>query len=131
MTSTFSESSDLAERVYNLVKRYVNRKTEGKSGMKRSDFKDKKQVDPSTGKERIEIPPKYREAREKVCMDAFLRLRACRAREDFVSYFIGSICSVPQYLPDVEYQAISKAILDEKQWEDIKALAMLALSGSS
>ncbi|MFQ5729932.1 MAG: hypothetical protein ACE5GN_06195 [Waddliaceae bacterium] len=86
MTSTSLQTPDLVGRVHSLVKRYVMRKTEGKSGIKWDDFKDKKKVDPSTGKERIDIPQKYREVREKVCMDAFLRLRACRAREGFVSY---------------------------------------------
>lgn len=129
MTAVSSIDQNLMERVYNLVRAYVFRRTEAKSGIKWDDFKDRRAVDPSTGRERLDVPQKYREAREKVCTDAFLRLRACRAREDFISYFTGTICSVPQYLPEVEYQAVAEAILSEERWEEVKALAMLALSG--
>lgn len=132
MTNVSGVSQDLLmERVYDLIKAYVYRKTETRSGIKWDDFKDKKIVDSATGKQRLDVPQKYREAREKVCTDAFLRFRACRAREDFVSYFTGTICSVSQYLPEVEYQAVAESILDEDRWEEVKALAMLALSGLS
>ena len=131
MTRVSSIDQDLMERVYSLVRSYVFRKTETKSGIKWDDFKGNRVVDPSTGKERLDVPEKYRETREKVCTDSFLRLRACHAREDFVSYFTGTICSVPHYLPEVEYQAVAQAILNEERWEDVKALAMLALSGLS
>lgn len=125
-------NQDLMERVYGLVKAYVLRKTEEKAGgVKLEDFKDKRGMDPSTGKERRDVPQKYQEAREKVCKGVFLRLRACHAREDFVSYFTGTVCSVPQYLPEAEYQAVAEAILNEDRWEEVKALAMLALSGLS
>jgi CRISPR-associated protein Cmx8 len=113
------------------VKTYVYRKSESKSGIKWDDFKDKKVKDKSTGKEQISVPQRYREVREKVCTDAFLRLRACKAREDFVSYFTGTICSVPQFLPEAEYQTVADAILADERWEEVKALAMLALSGLS
>ena len=131
MTSTSSVHQTLSQRVHSLVKAYVYRKSESKSGIKWNDFKDKRVKDESTGKERINIPPKYREIREKVCTDAFLRIRACKAREDFVSYFTGTICSVPQYLPEVEYQTVANAILSDEQWEEVKALAMLSLSALS
>jgi CRISPR-associated protein Cmx8 len=130
MTAVSSIDQDLMERVYNLVRAYVFRKTETRSGIEWDDFKNKRVMD-DTGRERLDVPQRYREAREKVCRDAFLRLRACRAREDFISYFSGTICSVPQYLPDVEYRAVAQAILSEDQWEEVKALAMLALSGLS
>jgi CRISPR-associated protein Cmx8 len=119
------------ERVYNLVWGFVRRRTEVKSGIRWEDFKGRRVVDPTTGKDRLDVPQKYREIRERVCTDAFLRLRGCRAREDFVSYFTGTICSVPQYLPEAEYQAVASAMLSEERWEEVKALAMLALSGLS
>ena len=131
MTDNSSVDLDLTERTYSLVRAYVFRKTESRSGIKWDDFKNKRVVDPATGKERTDVPQKYRDAREKVCTDAFLRMRACRARQDFVSYFTGTICSVPQYLPEAEYTAVAKAVLSEDQWEDVKSLAMLALSGLS
>ena len=131
MTSVSSVESDITERVYKLVQAYVFRKTETKSGIKWDDFKDKKVKDSRTNRERIDVPQRYREARERVCTDAFLRFRACHAKEDFVSYFTGTICSVPHYLPDAEYQAVAEAILSDVRWEEVKALAMLALSSFS
>jgi len=131
MTNASLVDQALSQRVHGLVKTYVYRKSESKSGIKWDDFKDKKVKDKSTGKEQISVPQRYREVREKVCTDAFLRLRACKAREDFVSYFTGTICSVPQFLPEAEYQTVADAILADERWEEVKALAMLALSGLS
>ena len=131
MTNISTADHDLTERVYNLVQTYVFRKTETKSGIKWEDFRDKKIKDRNTGRVKLDVPQKYREQREKVCTDAFLRLRACHAKEDFVSYFTGTICSVPHYLPEEEYQTVAEAILSEERWESVKALAMLALSGLS
>lgn len=131
MTSASPVDQALVQRVHSIVKAYVYRKSESKSGIKWDDFKNKKVKDESTGKERINVPAKYREVREKVCADAFLRLRACKAREDFVSYFTGTICSVPQFLPEAEYHTVADAILTDERWEEVKALTMLALSGLS
>ncbi len=131
MTAASSVDLGLVERVHSLIRAYVLRKAEGKSGIKWDDIKAKKVTDPSTGKERLDVPPKYREVREKVCTEAFLRLRACRSREDFIAYFTGTICSVPQYLPEGEYQTLATALLSDERWEEVKALAMLALAGLS
>jgi len=125
------ETSDLSRRVHNMVTAYVIRKSKAKSGIEWAEFKDKKIRDPETGKERLDVPQKYREAREKVCADAFLRLRSCKSKEDFVSYFAGTICSVPQFLPAAEYEKLALALLDEERWQEAKALAMLALSALS
>lgn len=131
MTSASSVDQALSQRVHGLVKAYVYRKSESKSVIKWDDFKDKKVKDESTGRERLNVPQKYREVREKICADAFLRLRACKAREDFVSYFTGTICSVPQFLPEAEYLKVADAILTDERWEEVKALTMLALSALS
>ena len=135
MTQTTNEPrtvEQLAERVHHMIAGYVHRKTEAKSGIKWEEFRDKKTTDPVTGKARVAVPDRYREAREKVCSDAFLGLRARRSREDFVEYFTGTICSVGHYLPTEDYQALAAALLGpEDEWEDIRSLSMLALSALS
>jgi CRISPR-associated protein Cmx8 len=131
MTDVSSVDDNTRERVYKLVQTFVFRKTETKSGIKWDDFRNKKVKDPNTNREKIDVPQRYRETRERICTDAFLRLRACHAKEDFVSYFTGTICSVPHYLPETEYQALANAILSDARWEEVKALAMLALSSFS
>ncbi|MBN2380510.1 type I-MYXAN CRISPR-associated protein Cmx8 [candidate division WOR-3 bacterium] len=113
----------LARRVYRLIERYVNQSTEEKSGKKYEDFKSNKD-----DKGRIIYPKEYREARERVCSNAFLAIRG-RNEKDFVEYFTGTICSVPQWLPEDEYIAVSQALMTEP--EKVKVFSMLALSAKS
>lgn len=113
----------LAQRVFNLVREYVNRKTEEKSGIKYETFKDSKD-----DKGRTQYPKAYREAREKVCSNAFLAMRG-RRDEAFVEYFTGTICSVPQFLPREEFLTVTQALMTD--WQKVKTLSMLSLSAAS
>lgn len=132
MSSTTGMTFDLSKRVHDMIRAYVSQRTEVKSGIAWADFKDRKVTDPTTGRTRIDVPQRYREVRERVWQDAFLSLRACRSREDFVAYFTGTICAVPQYLPMEDYQALAEVLLgDDDSWERVKSLAMLALSAVS
>jgi CRISPR-associated protein Cmx8 len=119
---------DVADRVYQIARTYVLTRTERKSGIAWKEFKEQRGGDASGGDQ---APQKYRDARESVTTNAFLRVRACRSREDFVDYFTGTLCSVPQYLPQTEFAEVSRVLLDEQQWEDVKSLTMLALSALS
>jgi CRISPR-associated protein Cmx8 len=94
MTNEDSRSEfALPRRVRRMVYGYIMRRTEHRCQIKWDDFRDKRVHDAASGRDRIDVPQKYREAREKVCTDAFLRMRSCRSRQDFVEYFIGTICS--------------------------------------
>jgi CRISPR-associated protein Cmx8 len=115
--------NQLTLRVYRLIQSYVNSKTEEKSGKRFKDFRNNKDE-----KKRIVYPREYREAREKVCNDAFLAMRG-RRDHDFVDYFTGTICSVPQYMAEEEYVRVAIALMED--WERIKVLSMLALSAHS
>ena len=118
-----TRDNELAMRIYRLIQTYVNLRTEEKSGIKFKDFSK-----PKDAKERTQYPKEYREAREKVCSDAFLAMRG-RREQDFIEYFTGTICSVPQFLPQQEYIAVAGALMSD--WGRIKTLAMLALSAHS
>jgi CRISPR-associated protein Cmx8 len=111
----------LARRIYALVRHYTRIKAENKSGKRFENFKKDE-----NGK--IIYPKEYREAVEKICMDAFLAMRG-RREQDFVEYFTGTICSIPQFLPPEDYLLVSQALLDD--WERVKSLAMLAMSANS
>lgn len=111
----------LAKRIYDLVRHYIWIKSESKSGKKVKDF-----VKNEAGK--TVYPKEYREAVEKVSMNAFLAMRG-RREQDFVEYFTGSICSIPQFLPEEDFLQVSQALIDD--WEKVKALSMLAISASS
>lgn len=112
------KDDELAVRVYKLMRQYVNRKTEDKTNL---DFKAYQSADAKSRKD-------YRDARESVSRDAFLALRG-RHDQDFVSYFIGTLCSIPQFLPEREFVAVSNELLSNP--ERIKTLSMLALSAHS
>lgn len=124
VTMTEQDLDDkMASRIYRLMRSYVNHKAEEKSGEKYKDFQGRKDE-----KGRVIYPEKYREARQKVCADAFLAMRS-RREADFIDYFVGSICSVPHFLPEAEYLALSQALMAD--WNRVKNLAMLALSAHS
>ena len=119
-----TEGSSLQGRVYEMVAAYVYRKTEARGGIKWDDIKGHLKA------EQNHQVQEYREAREKVCSGAFLAIRGRKSREEFTSFFTGTICSVPQFLPQGEYDAVAEALLGDK-WEDVKSLSMLALAGLS
>ena len=122
---TAPKPPSLEKRIYEMIGAYVRQKTEARSNLKWSDFKDKKTPD---GK--MAIPTVYVEARQKICMDAFLAMRS-RREQEFIEYFTGTICSVPQFLPADAYVFVSQALLEENGWEKVKTLSMLALSAHS
>ncbi|MGV3523193.1 MAG: type I-MYXAN CRISPR-associated protein Cmx8 [Candidatus Sericytochromatia bacterium] len=114
------QEDTLARSIYRLIRSYVQLKTEHKSGMKYQDFKE--------GVKQTGYPKSYREAREKICSDAFLAMRG-RREVDFIEYFTGTICSVPHYLPEEDFIKVSHALI--RDWETVKTLSMLALSAHS
>lgn len=107
----------LSMRIYRLMRQFVNRRTEERAEMSFDDYRAGK-GDKS----------KYREAREHVTRDAFLAMRG-RREQDFIEYFIGTVCSVPHFLPEGEYVAVTDALLNET--DRVKTLSMLALSAHS
>lgn len=111
----------LASRIYGLVNGYVLQKAESKTGISLDAI-------PRDAKNHRIYPKEYREAREKICSDAFLAIRG-RRDQDFIEYFTGTICSVPQYLPSDDFLLVSQALLTD--WEKVKTLTMLALSACS
>ena len=111
----------LALRIRSLVSQYIQRKAEGKSRMASKEF----QKDESG---RGHYPARYREAVKNVCMDIFLAMRG-RQGQCFVEYFVGTLCSVPQYLSNDDFLLISQALNNE--WDKVKTLSMLAVSACS
>jgi len=111
---------ELALRMHGMIRAYVSYKTEKRCGKSYADFKASGFKD-----------GQYIEANNKVCMDAFLAVRSRKDHREFVGYFTGTICSVPQFLSKEQYQELSVALLDPEQWESLKSLSMLALSALS
>jgi CRISPR-associated protein Cmx8 len=112
----------LVARVYQLIGAYVEHRVHERTRMRRRDFA--KDADG-----RSHYPKELREAVEKVAKDAFLAMRGRNDRE-FIAYFTGTICSVPQFFGRQEdFIALSQALIADP--ELIKDLSMLALSAHS
>jgi CRISPR-associated protein Cmx8 len=122
-TNAPAPSIPLPLLIHRLIRNYVLRKTEKKSGLKWDEIKERKGDD---GK--VLIPAEFRKAREEVASDAFLSMRS-RREQDFVDYFTSSICSVGQFLREDEFHIVARALLTCP--EDVKTLSLLALSASS
>ncbi|MDB5392431.1 MAG: cmx8 [Planctomycetaceae bacterium] len=115
--------------IYGLVRTYVNRKTEDRSKLKWDDIAKRPRLkDDKTGRERLDIPKDYSDAREKVVSDVFLAMRS-RREQDFVDYFTATICSVGQYLPPDDFPTVALALIREP--ETVKTITLLALSANS
>lgn len=130
-TSTGPATRSLVTLVHELVRTYVRIKTEQKC-IPYESFRNRK-IRGDSGRERTDYPKAYVEAREKVCSDLFLGFRS-RRESEFVSYFTGTVGSVPQGVaigdPD-SFRVITSALLDPEGWQDVKTLAMLATSAAS
>ena len=125
MTDDAAQRAALARRVHDMVREYVRGRTESRTGIA---FKEIPMVD-EAGRRRRAYPPRWIEAQPKVAQEAFLQMRSRRQRQDFVEYFAGTICSVGQFLPGSEYPVLAEALLaDGEAWEDVRALAMIAIS---
>lgn len=125
------EAAPLEIIVYRVVQSFVRKKTEAKSGLRYKDFKTV--IDEKTQKPRKAIPTEYIETRQKLCSDTFLAFRSRRDRE-FVDYFTSTIGSVAQRLCPSDYSVLADALMrteGPKNRDDVKILAMLALSASS
>lgn len=128
MTADVEGRAALARRVQEMVQAYVRGRTESRTGIV---FKNISMSTDDQGRRRRQYPQAWREAQPKVAQEAFLQMRARRQQQDFVEYFAGTICSVGQFLPSAEYQALVAALLargDDEQWEDVRSLAMIATS---
>lgn len=127
------EAAPLESIVYRLIQNFVRRKAEEKSGHRYEDFKDKRVIDEKSQKERLAIPPEYAAAKQRICSDVFLAFRS-RRDNDFVDFFTSTIGSVAQFLPAEDYQVLAQALMrteGSQNRDDVKTLAMLALSASS
>jgi CRISPR-associated protein Cmx8 len=123
LMSEVTPDDRLALCIYRLIREYANRKTEEKSGIKYDGFKNNKDKDGHTI-----YPPKYLETKEDICSGAFLAMRS-RNGQDFIEFFISTMGSVPQFLPEKDYLLVSQMLISQP--EIVKNLSMLALSAHS
>jgi CRISPR-associated protein Cmx8 len=70
----------------------------------------------------------FREMRAKLAREAFLAIRS-RTGQDFIEYFVSTLCSVSQSMNEKRYVALTSALINET--DDIRTLTMLALAAQT
>ncbi|MDC0739938.1 type I-MYXAN CRISPR-associated protein Cmx8 [Polyangium mundeleinium] len=103
--------------VYAVVSGYVRGKLKAKYNLAWEDVKAGKKSKKD-----------YEEKKEKVAKEAFLAVRA-RPEQDFVSYFAGTLCSVPQFLDTKRYSRLTHALQGDTG--KVRTLTLLALSANA
>ena len=122
VTETISDNETTTETaaltteyaIYQLVGTYLSKKLKGKYDLDWTTVK-------GTPREKD-----YRENKEKLARDAFLAIRSRPNKEDFIEYFVSTICSVSQHLNQQSYLKVAEDLFSRT--EDIRTLTMLALS---
>ena len=107
----------LEQLVLQVAGTYVRGKVKSKRGLDWESVKD----DPQRKRD-------YEEAKERIARDAFLAVRS-RTGQDFVTYFAGTLCSVPHHLKTEQFVRLSRAL--HERTEDVRTLTLLALSASA
>jgi len=118
-------ATPLPPLINRMVRQYVIRKTEAKTGLEWDKLKEKE-----TPEGKLDIPKDWNDAKEKVASDAFLAARS-RREQDFVDFFTSTFCQFKQFLSDDEFRIVANALLEESGPEKVKTLTMLALSANS
>lgn len=136
-----AERNRLSRIVWNLIREHLDRRTEIRSRQKIKDFPKKEYIS-KDGKTREtrDYPKDFREKMQSVCSELFLTMRS-RHDRDFIETFVGTIAASPQNLPIEDYQYLTTVLLRPSPkdairdaslcWEDVKAMAMLAVSARS
>jgi CRISPR-associated protein Cmx8 len=67
----------------------------------------------------------YSDKKTKIAKDAFLSVRS-RTGDDFVEYFVSTLCSFPQFLNEESYATLAQAL--HTNTDKVRTLTLLALS---
>jgi CRISPR-associated protein Cmx8 len=112
-TKQLANQSSVEDLIYQLIGTYITAKLRSKYQL------DWKGVQGST-KEK-----EYGDRKTKIAKDAFLSVRS-RTGDDFVEYFVSTLCSFPQFLSEDGYATIAKAL--DTDTDKVRTLTLLALS---
>jgi CRISPR-associated protein Cmx8 len=108
-----ANQTSVEDLIYQLVGTYITAKLRSKHQL---EWKD------------VQGSPKeaeYGEKKTKIAKDAFLSVRS-RTGDDFVEYFVSTLCSFPQFLNEEGYATIAQAL--HADTDKVRTLTLLALS---
>lgn len=127
-TATLNGSPSIEPLVFRLISNYVNRKLKAKYDLEwKPEWKGLKNDELN---QRPDYK-KYAEMKAKVAKSAFLDVRSRTEQWDFIKYFTGTLCSVPQYMGSESFVQLAKELYDEHEYEKVRTLTLLALSANS
>jgi CRISPR-associated protein Cmx8 len=112
----------LATLLHRIVRTYLMKQAEVKSGIDISKFRKGDAVDWDA------LPPQYSEARRKAGESLFLELRS-RRDQAFIDHFTRTLFATKQFLSESHYSRVGLALLN--QTDDVKTLTLMALSANS
>jgi CRISPR-associated protein Cmx8 len=112
-----AESLSLETLVYRAVNNYLRFKLDSKYGLGWKAVQGKPQEESD-----------YREKKAKLARDAFLAVRS-RTGQDFVEYFVSTLCSVSQSMGEDRFIALTQALV--RDTDNVRTLTMLALAAQT
>lgn len=115
-----SEANQLELVFYDFIRSYVAHRLKSKFDI---SWEQVKELDKDHVKRK-----EFEKARNKIAKDAFLAVRS-RTGNDFISYFAGTLGSVPQHIGKEKFALIASALRDAPDY--VRTLTMLALSANS
>jgi len=108
--------------IYRVVSNYLRHKLKSKHQLEwKPEWKGARDNKPAEMKE-------YEEKKAKLAREAFLAIRS-RTDQDFVEYFVSTLCSVPQSMGEQRFVSLTKALVERE--DDIRTLTMLALAAQT
>jgi CRISPR-associated protein Cmx8 len=119
-----SLSEDVSEEtlIYRVVSNYLRFKLKSKHQLEwKEAWKGARDNKPAELKD-------YEEKKAKLAREAFLAIRS-RTGQDFVDYFVSTLCSVSQSMNERRFIALTKALV--KDGDNIRTLTMLALAAQT
>lgn len=108
-----ANQSSVEDLIYQLIGTYISAKLKSKYQLEWKGVQ-------GTPKEK-----EYAEKKNKVAKDAFLSVRS-RTGDDFVEYFVSTLCSFPQFLSEEGYSTLAQALHTDT--DKVRTLTLLALS---
>jgi CRISPR-associated protein Cmx8 len=109
-----ANQTSVEDLIYQLVGTYIRAKLKSKNELEWKDaFK-------GTQAERD-----YNDKKAKIARDAFLSVRS-RTGDDFIEYFVATLCSFPQFLNEEGYVTLAQALHTDT--DKARTLTLLALS---
>jgi CRISPR-associated protein Cmx8 len=123
-TQATEQPPPLTLLVNRLVRNYVLRRAEDRSGVRLDSFRDGDRTDWER------VPRAFNDEKAKVAASLFLEFRS-RRDQAFIDHFAQTFFAVQQYLSDRDQGHIADALLGERRVDDVKTLTLMALSAVS